>query len=129
MPFSLYNSSLLFIILLSIFRFFILSYFYFSLTIFLNSLLISRSMNVWDITVSTLFNFLWGSITTLLCFFVLFLVITNRFFIIPVSRENTRLKLGCIKQSFDWAIYFKLVDLLLFSTRVFSKLHLLSFSV
>ena len=35
--------------------------------------------------------------------------------------------ISCIKQSFDEAIYFKLVELSLFSTRASSKLHFLSF--
>ena len=41
-----------------------------------------------------LFNLLIVSITILLYFFFLFLVILNIFFIIPVVKENTRLKLA-----------------------------------
>ena len=41
-----------------------------------------------------LFNLHLASITILLCFFSLFLVIPNSFFIIPVVKENTRVKLA-----------------------------------
>ena len=41
-----------------------------------------------------LFNLLLASITTLLCFFCLFLVFFNSFFVIPVVIEHTRLKLA-----------------------------------
>ena len=41
-----------------------------------------------------LFNLLLASITTLLCFFFLFLVILKNFFIIPVVKENVKLKLA-----------------------------------
>ena len=41
-----------------------------------------------------LFNLLLASITILLCFFFLFLVVFNSFFMIPVEIENTRLKLA-----------------------------------
>ena len=41
-----------------------------------------------------LFNLLLASIIILLCFFFLFLAISNNFFIIPVVKENTRLKLA-----------------------------------
>ena len=38
------------------------------------------------------FNLLLASITILLCFFFFFLVIFNNFFVIPVVKENTRVK-------------------------------------
>ena len=41
-----------------------------------------------------LFNFLLASITILLCFFFLFLVVFNSIFTIPVEIENARLKLA-----------------------------------
>ena len=41
-----------------------------------------------------LFNLLLTRITISLCFFFFFLVIFNNFFITPVVRENTRLKLA-----------------------------------
>ena len=40
-----------------------------------------------------LFNLLFASIRILLCFLILFLVICNTFFFIPVVKENTRIKL------------------------------------
>ena len=39
-----------------------------------------------------LFNLLLANITILLCFFLLFLVVFNSFFTIPVEIENARLK-------------------------------------
>ena len=39
-----------------------------------------------------LFNLLLASITILLCFFFSFLVTFSNFFIIPVVKENTRVK-------------------------------------
>ena len=39
-----------------------------------------------------LFNLLLASITILLCFFFFFLFIFNSFFIIPVVKENARVK-------------------------------------
>ena len=39
-----------------------------------------------------LFNLLLAYITILLCFFFFFLVIFNNFFIIPVVKENARVK-------------------------------------
>ena len=53
---------------------------------------ISLFINASDILLSMLFNLLVASITILLCFFFLFLVIFNSFFIIPVKIENARLK-------------------------------------
>ena len=47
-----------------------------------------------EISFSILFNLTLASIKILLCFFFLFLVISNNFFIIPVVKENTRLKLS-----------------------------------
>ena len=52
----------------------------------------SKSINPSDIKVSILFNLLLASITILLCFFFLFFVIFNSFFIIPVIKENIRVK-------------------------------------
>ena len=57
-------------------------------------MLISLFINASDILVSILFNLLLASITILLCFFFLFLVVFNSFFMIPVEIENTRLKLA-----------------------------------
>ena len=39
-----------------------------------------------------LFNLLLASITILLCFFFFFLAILNNFLMIPVVKENTRVK-------------------------------------
>ena len=50
--------------------------------------------NASDILLSMLFNLLLASITILLCFFFLFLVIFNSFFLIPVQIKNARLKLA-----------------------------------
>ena len=47
-----------------------------------------------EILLSMLFSLLLASITILLCFFFLFLVVFNSFFIIPVEIENARLKLA-----------------------------------
>ena len=41
-----------------------------------------------------LFNLLLASITILLCFFFLFLVVFNSFFTMPVEIKNARLKLA-----------------------------------
>ena len=41
-----------------------------------------------------LFNLLLASITILLCFFFLFLVVFNSFFMIPAEIKNARLKLA-----------------------------------
>ena len=41
-----------------------------------------------------LFNLLLANITILLCFFFLFLVISNNFFASPVDNENARLRLA-----------------------------------
>ena len=43
-----------------------------------------------------LFNLLLASITILLCFFFLFLVVFNSFFTIPVVIENAKLQLALI---------------------------------
>ena len=43
-----------------------------------------------------LFNLLLASITILLCFFFLFLVVFNRFFTNPVVTKNARLQLALI---------------------------------
>ena len=40
-----------------------------------------------------LFNLLLANITTLLCFFLFFLVISNSFLMIPVVNEKAKLKL------------------------------------
>ena len=47
-----------------------------------------------DILLSILFSLLLASITILLCFFFLFLVVFNSFFINPIEIENARLKLA-----------------------------------
>ena len=57
-------------------------------------MLISLFINASDILISILFNLLLANITILLCFFFLFLVVFNSFFMIPVEIENTRLKLA-----------------------------------
>ena len=49
--------------------------------------------NASDILPSMLFNLLLANITILLCFFLLFLVVFNSFFTIPVEIENVRVKL------------------------------------
>ena len=41
-----------------------------------------------------LFNLLLASITVLLCFFFFFLVTFNSFFVIPVVKENIKVKLA-----------------------------------
>ena len=43
-----------------------------------------------------LFNLLLASITILLCFFFLFLIVFNSFFAVPVVIENARLTLALI---------------------------------
>ena len=58
------------------------------------SLLISLFINASDILLSMLLNLLLASITALLCFFFLFLVVFNSFFTIPVEIENATLKLA-----------------------------------
>ena len=58
-----------------------------------SSWMISESINAWDIRVSMTFNLLLASITIALCFFFSFLVILNNFFILPVVKENIKLKL------------------------------------
>ena len=57
-------------------------------------MLISLFINASDVLISILFNLLLANITILLCFFFLFLVVFNSFFMIPVEIENTRLKLA-----------------------------------
>ena len=47
-----------------------------------------------DILPFMLFNLPLANITILLCFFFLFLVVFNSFFMIPVEIENERLKLA-----------------------------------
>ena len=56
----------------------------------------SKSINTRDMKDSILFNLLLANITALLCYFFLFLVIFNSFFIIPVVRETTRVKLDLL---------------------------------
>ena len=59
---------------------FILSYLSFSFKILINSSwLISRSINAWDINVSTLLSLLLANVRTWSCFFFLFLDIFNNF--------------------------------------------------
>ena len=57
-------------------------------------MLISLFINASNVLISILFNLLLANITILLCFFFLFLVVFNSFFMIPVEIENTRLKLA-----------------------------------
>ena len=52
--------------------------------------------NASDILLSMLFNLLLASITILLCFFFLFLIVFNSFFAVPVVIENARLTLALI---------------------------------
>ena len=54
--------------------------------------LISLFITVSDALLSMIFNLLLANITTLLCFFLLFLVVFNNFFRSPVDNENVRLK-------------------------------------
>ena len=49
--------------------------------------------NALDILISMLFNLLIASITILLCFFLLFLVVFNKFFTIPVAIARLQLAL------------------------------------
>ena len=60
------------------------------------SWLISSFLNALDILLSILFNVRLASITMLLCFFLLFPVVFNSFFTIPVVIENARLQLALI---------------------------------
>ena len=53
-------------------------------------------INASDISFSMLFNLLLVSITILLCFFFLFLIILENFFTNPVVTENARLQLALI---------------------------------
>ena len=53
-------------------------------------------INASDILLSMLFNLLLASITILLCFFFLFLVVFKNFFTNPVVIENARLQLALI---------------------------------
>ena len=72
----------------------ILSYFCFSLMIAFNSSwLTSMSINAWDIKVSMLSSLCLANIRILSYFFFLFLVILSSYFIIPVFREKTKVKL------------------------------------
>ena len=54
----------------------------------------SLFINISDILLSMLFNLLLSSITVLLCYFFLFLVVFYSFFTIPVEIQNERLKLA-----------------------------------
>ena len=77
--------------------FFQLSIFFSSLRIVMkSSWLIPLFINASDILLSMLFNLLLGSITTLLCFCLLFLIVFKNFFTNPVAIENPRLKLALI---------------------------------
>ena len=67
-------------------------YFFSLIIVIKSSLLISLFINALDILRSMLFDLFQAEITILLCFFFLFLVVFNRFFIIPVKIENARLK-------------------------------------
>ena len=57
---------------------------------------ISLFVNASDILLSLLFNLLLASITILLCFSFLFLVVFKSFFTNPVVIENARLQLALI---------------------------------
>ena len=59
-----------------------------------SSWLISLFIHALDILLSVLFKLLLAGITILLCFFFLFLVVFHSFFMIPVEKEDARLKLG-----------------------------------
>ena len=56
----------------------------------------SKSINAWDIKVSILFDLLLANITISLCFFFLFLVIFNSFFIIPVVKGDIKVKFNLL---------------------------------
>ena len=62
----------------------------------MSSWLISLFISASDILLSMLFDLLLANITMLLCFLLLFLVVFNSFFMIPVEIENARLKLAII---------------------------------
>ena len=110
---------------------------------FYSSWLISKFISAWDTNFSILFNLILASITILLCFFFLFLVIFNKFFIIPVLKENTRLKLALaiptetsITLVKKWQIFLHLLQMkqlklvkIIKSSNVFSEFftHCLSF--
>ena len=51
------------------------------------------SISPWDIKFSMLSSLLLAKIRILSCFFVLFLVMLSNFFIIPVVKENIKVKL------------------------------------
>ena len=51
-------------------------------------------VNAWDSKVSLLSSLLLANIRILLCFFFLFLVMLNNFFIIPVVREKIKVRLA-----------------------------------
>ena len=53
----------------------------------------TESIYACDIEVTILFYFLLVGITILLCFFFLFPVIFNNFFVIPAVKENIKIKL------------------------------------
>ena len=50
------------------------------------------SVNAWDTKVSMLFNLLLANIRILWCFFFLFFVILSNVLIIPVAKENIKVK-------------------------------------
>ena len=56
----------------------------------------SKSINAWDIKVSILFDLLLANITISLCFFFLFLVIFNSFFIIAVVKGDIKVKFNLL---------------------------------
>ena len=62
----------------------------------MSSWLISLFISASDILLSMLFDLLLANITMLMCFLLLFLVVFNSFFMIPVEIENARLKLAII---------------------------------
>ena len=55
-----------------------------------------HSVNAWDIKVSMLSSILLANIRILSCFFFLFLVILNKFLIIPVVREKSKVRLALL---------------------------------
>ena len=69
---------------------FIFSYLSFSFKTIINS---SR-FSAWNTTVSMLFSLLLANIRILSCFFFLFLIMLSNFFIIPVVKEKSKVKLA-----------------------------------
>ena len=73
------------------------------------------NVNARDIKVSMLFNLLLASITISLCLFFYFLVTFNSFYIIPVAKENVKVKLArAVPASISKAAMYLLTFLLMF---------------